>query len=91
LTDGSPASFAHRNGLDRATDTDGLRSAVTGPHLPPLHTWVADQFDLTVSATAEYPDDLCTDELAGVSFEVAGLPSKIAPAGGIRPLVRDRS
>ena len=60
----------------------GLRSAVTGPHLPPLHTR-ADQFDLTVSATAGYLKDLWPDELAGVSFEVAGLPSKIAPAGGI--------
>ncbi len=60
----------------------GLRSAVTGPHLPLLHTR-ADQFDLTVSATAEYLKELWPDELAGVSFEVAGLPSKVAPAGGI--------
>jgi hypothetical protein len=60
----------------------GVRSAVTGPHLPLLHTR-ADLFDLTVAATAEYLKDLWPDELAGVSFEVAGLPSKIAPAGGI--------
>ncbi|MBC7762550.1 MAG: metallopeptidase family protein [Candidatus Saccharibacteria bacterium] len=60
----------------------GLRSAVTGPELPLLHTR-SDMFDLTVSATAEYLKDLWPDELAGVSFEVAGLPSKIAPAGGI--------
>ncbi|CAN5187162.1 hypothetical protein BH09ACT2_BH09ACT2_21640 [soil metagenome] len=59
-----------------------MRSAVTGPHLPLLNTR-ADQFDLTVSSTAEYLKELWPDELAGVSFEVAGLPSKIAPAGGI--------
>lgn len=60
----------------------GLRSAVTGPHLPLLHTR-SDLFDLIVAATAEYLKDLWPDELAEVSFEVAGLPSEIAPAGGI--------
>lgn len=55
---------------------------MTGPHLPLLHTR-ADQFDLTVASTAEYLKDLWTDELAGVSFEVAGLPSEITPIGGI--------
>jgi hypothetical protein len=55
---------------------------VTGPELSPLHTR-SDLFDLAVSATAEYLKDLWPDELAGVSFEVAGLPSTIAPAGGI--------
>ena len=60
----------------------GLRSAVTGPHLPLLHTR-ADLFDLTVTATAEYLKDLWPAELAGVTFEVAFLPSEVAPAGGI--------
>lgn len=54
----------------------GLRSAVTGPHLPLLQTR-ADVFDMTVSATAEYLKDMWPDELAAVSFEVAGLPSKL--------------
>jgi hypothetical protein len=60
----------------------GIRSAVTGPHLPLLHTR-SDLFDLTVAATAEYLKDLWPDDLADVSFEVAGLPSSIVPAGGI--------
>jgi hypothetical protein len=59
-----------------------MRSAVTGPHLPLLHTR-ADLFDLTVASTAEYLKDIWPDELAAVSFEVAGLPSGVAPAGGI--------
>jgi hypothetical protein len=60
----------------------GIRSAVTGPHLPLLHTR-ADLFDLTVAATAEYLKDIWPDELAGVVFEVAGLPSGAAPATGV--------
>ena len=60
----------------------GLRSAVTGPHLPLLNTR-ADLFDMTVSATAEYLKDLWPQELAGVVFEVAGLPRAISDASGI--------
>lgn len=60
----------------------GLRSAVTGPHLPLLHTR-ADVFDETVASTAEYLKDLWPEELSAVSFEVAGLPSKIVAANGI--------
>jgi hypothetical protein len=60
----------------------GIRSAVTGPHLPLLHTR-ADLFDLTVSSTAEYLKDIWPDELANVSFEVAGLPSGVVQPGGI--------
>ncbi len=60
----------------------GIRSAVTGPHLPLLHTR-ADLFDLTVAATAEYLKDIWPDELAGVIFEVAGLPSGAAPSTGV--------
>lgn len=59
-----------------------MRSAVTGPHLPLLNTR-ADLFDMTVAATAEYLKDLWPDELAAVSFEVAGLPSSIAGPDGI--------
>lgn len=54
----------------------GIRSAVTGPHLPVLHSR-ADVFDMAVSSTAEYLRDLWPDELADVSFEVAGLPADV--------------
>ncbi|CAN5204243.1 metallopeptidase family protein [soil metagenome] len=57
----------------------GLRSAVTGPHLPLLNTR-SDIFDLTVASTAEYLKDMWPDELATVSFEVAGLPSEVGPS-----------
>jgi hypothetical protein len=60
----------------------GLRSAVTGPHLPLLHTR-ADLFDMTVASTAEYLRDMWPDELDGVIFEVAGLPSGEPGATGI--------
>jgi hypothetical protein len=53
-----------------------MRSAVTGPHLPPLHSRV-DAFDMSVASTAEYLRDMWPDELARVSFEVAGLPGDI--------------
>jgi hypothetical protein len=59
-----------------------MRSAVTGPHLPLLHTR-ADLFDMTVATTAEYLKDMWPEELAAVSFEVAGLPSGVTPAAGI--------
>lgn len=50
-----------------------MRSAVTGPHLPLLRSR-ADTFDMAVASTAEYLKDMWPDELASVSFEVAGLP-----------------
>lgn len=53
-----------------------MRSAVTGPQLPLLHSR-ADVFDMTVASTAEYLRDLWPDELADVSFEVAGLPADV--------------
>ncbi|NEM91362.1 metallopeptidase family protein [Galbitalea soli] len=59
----------------------GIRSSVTGPNLPLLRTR-ADLFDLTVASTAEYLKDLWPDELDGVAFEVAVLPSAIlSPVG----------
>ncbi len=60
----------------------GLRSAVTGPQLPLLQTR-ADVFDMTVASTAEYLKDMWPDELATVSFEVAGLPSQLGGAGRV--------
>ena len=60
----------------------GLRSAVTGPHLPLLNTR-ADIFGQTVAATAEYLKDIWPDELAIVQFEVAALPTEVSPKGGV--------
>ncbi|MEO7122419.1 MAG: metallopeptidase family protein [Lacisediminihabitans sp.] len=60
----------------------GIRSAVTGPQLPLLQTR-ADIFDMTVASTAEYLKDMWPDELANVSFEVAGLPSLVDAASRV--------
>jgi len=60
----------------------GLRSAVTGRNLPLVHTRT-DLFDLTVSSTADYLKDVWPGELAGVSFEVAGLPSTVVADSGV--------
>lgn len=49
---------------------------MTGPYLPPLHSRI-DAFDLAVASTAEYLRDIWPDELARVSFEVAGLPANL--------------
>ncbi|TQL48608.1 hypothetical protein FB562_1705 [Homoserinimonas aerilata] len=58
----------------------GIRSAVTGPHLPLLHTR-ADVFDMSVASAAGYLKDLWPRELARVRFEVAALPMGANPAG----------
>lgn len=50
-----------------------LRSAVTGPHLPMLHTRMGD-FEIAVADTAQYLQGLWPDELAQVRFEVAAFP-----------------
>jgi hypothetical protein len=55
---------------------------VTGPQLPLLQTR-ADVFDLTVASTAEYLKDMWPDELAAVSFEVAGLPAGLDDTGRV--------
>ena len=60
----------------------GIRAAVTGPYLPPLQTR-ADTFDMTVASTAEYLKDMWPDELATVTFEVAGLPAQLGPSGQV--------
>lgn len=73
--------MSHRSGW-RDRHGRGIRSAVTGPHLPLRHTR-ADVFDLTVAATAEYLKDVWPSELEGVVFEVAGLPSGAARDSGV--------
>jgi hypothetical protein len=52
----------------------GLRSAVTGPALPLLRTR-ADFFEACVAEAAEHCREIWPEELAGVTFEVAGLPT----------------
>jgi hypothetical protein len=71
---------ARQGGRDR--HGRGIRSAVTGPHLPLLHTR-ADLFDMAVASTAEYLKDMWPDELAVVTFEVAGLPSSVDGTAGV--------
>lgn len=67
----------------------GIRASVTGPHLPFLHTR-ADLFEQTVASTAEYLKDLWPAELDGVSFEIAGIPAQVTPAGLARWRVLQR-
>lgn len=54
----------------------GIRSAVTGPHLPPLFGRV-DAFDSAVASAAEYLKELWPEELEHVSFEIAGIPADL--------------
>ncbi|MEP6479798.1 MAG: metallopeptidase family protein [Rhodoglobus sp.] len=70
----------------------GIRSAVTGPHLPLLRSR-ADIFDGTVASTAEYLKDMWPDELANVIFEVAGLPTDLGESPALdrwRVFAKDR-
>ncbi|MBK4346424.1 metallopeptidase family protein [Lacisediminihabitans changchengi] len=67
---------------DRDRHGRGLRSPVTGPDLPPLHSR-AELFDLIVGSTAEYLKDIWPDELATATFEVAALPAQIGAGDGI--------
>ena len=55
---------------------------MTGPHLPLLRSR-ADTFEMTVASTAEYLKDLWPDELADVSFEIAGMPSALGGDPGV--------
>ncbi|TPX04437.1 metallopeptidase family protein [Schumannella luteola] len=56
----------------------GMRSPVTGPDLP-LLTSRNSFFESCAAEAVEYVRGLWPDELAGVSFEIAGLP--LGPAG----------
>jgi hypothetical protein len=60
----------------------GIRAAVTGPHLPLLRSR-ADTFEMTVASTAEYLKDLWPDELADVTFEVAGMPFELGASPSV--------
>jgi hypothetical protein len=60
----------------------GIRAAVTGPHLPLLHTRV-DTFDFTVASAAEYLKDAWPAELSDVIFEIAGVPAHLTGVDGV--------
>lgn len=60
-----PVRRADRHGHGR-----GLRSSVTGPHLPLLHSRAL-LVELTISMTAQYLRRLWPGELEGVRFEVS--------------------
>jgi len=51
----------------------GIRSSVTGPHLPVLRSRI-DFFDGSVASAVEYLRELWPDELATIRFEIAGVP-----------------
>jgi hypothetical protein len=67
------AAHTTGRGTERNRHGRGLRSAVTGPHLPMLHTRI-DFFDMTVASTAEYLRSVWPNELADASFEIGALP-----------------
>jgi hypothetical protein len=58
----------------------GLRSSVTGPHLPVLRTR-AETFEGVVAETADYLKGLWPDDLDDVSFEIAGIPRSVGTGG----------
>ncbi|MDH2442972.1 metallopeptidase family protein [Amnibacterium sp. CER49] len=58
----------------------GLRSSVTGPHLPVLRTR-AETFEGIVAETADYLRGQFPEELADVSFEIAGIPRSVTSSG----------
>ena len=59
-----------------------MRTAVTGPYLPPIDSRIL-LFEDAVASMADYLLDLWPDELRDVRFEVAGLPSGAAGADGV--------
>ncbi|WP_242088313.1 metallopeptidase family protein [Curtobacterium sp. DN_7.5] len=61
-------------GRGRSRHGRGGRSSVTGPDLAPLVTR-AETFDRIVGDTAHYLVQLWSDELAGVVFQVADMPT----------------
>lgn len=65
---------------------------MTGPHLPLLRSR-ADTFEMSVASTAEYLKDLWPDELADVTFEVAGMPAELGSSPAVdrwRVIVAER-
>ncbi|MAT18173.1 MAG: hypothetical protein CMF56_06365 [Leifsonia sp.] len=73
-------SVARGRGRDR--HGRGLRSAVTGPHLPLLRSRVG-FFDNCVSSSLEYVRDLWPNELANVTVHIANAPTGPLAASGV--------
>ena len=71
-----------RAAKSRSRHGRALRNAVTGPYLPPLTTRII-LFESTVASMAEYLLDLWPGELAGVHFDVAGLPAGTVSDEGV--------
>ncbi|MBH0023576.1 metallopeptidase family protein [Salinibacterium sp. SWN248] len=57
----------------------GIRSAVTGPHLPLLSSRNGN-FELTVASAAQYLKEMWPDELASARFELGLMPGS-SPEG----------
>ena len=67
-------------GLFRDRHGRGIRSAVTGPHLPQLRGR-RDTFVMTVAHTVDYLRSLWPEELATVHFDVATTPPRVEVNG----------
>jgi hypothetical protein len=65
---GASARLGHRDRHGR-----GIRSAVTGPHLPMLRTRI-DFFDSCVASAIDYLRALWPSEMAGIRFDIADFP-----------------
>lgn len=73
------SSRARTRGRSSDRHGRGMRSPVTGPHLPVIHGRT-EKFFTTVAQTAQYLRSLWSSELADVTFEVAANPaSPLAP------------
>ena len=74
---------AARRAATRAASRDrhgrGIRSSVTGPHLPPLRTRI-DLFESAIAQAIEYLRDEWPDEMANVHIDVAAMPA-VSPTG----------
>lgn len=62
-------------GLSRNRHGRGMRSAVTGPHLPALRGR-RETFMMTVAHTVDYLRSMWPEELSNVHFEVAATPER---------------
>jgi hypothetical protein len=77
-----PARRAPARSGSRDRHGRGLRSPVTGPQLPLLRTRI-DFFEACVASAVEYTRELWPDELSGVAFEIAGVPSGEPTEAGV--------
>lgn len=71
-----------RRGGGRDRHGRGLRSSVTGPDLPPLHTR-SDFFDRCVLDATDYLQSLWPEEMSRIRVLVAGTPVSAARDAGV--------